>query len=90
MLLADRVRFTAFSLTPAKTVSGVWCRCWLPDGIQLASVNSDWTRLIWAMAAPAGEPGRVTAAVLRASVGHTAADVTDARCRMTTIRCGSR
>jgi len=27
--------------------------------------------LIWAVAEPAGEPGRVTAAVLRASVRHT-------------------
>jgi hypothetical protein len=49
----------------------VWYQSWLPDGAELASGNSDSTLSIWAVAEPAGEPGRVTAAVLRASVRHT-------------------
>ncbi len=49
----------------------MWCQSWLPVGTQLASASSDWTLLIWAVAEPAGEPGRVTAAALRASVRHT-------------------
>ena len=71
MLLADRVRFTALSFTPANAGSGVWCQSWLPDGTESAFANSDWTVSIWVVAEPAGELGRVTAVDFRASVRHT-------------------
>ena len=44
--------------------------------------------LIWAVAEPAGEPGRVTAAVLRASVRHTGAFPNSARLvRVSCLEC---
>ena len=44
--------------------------------------------LIWAVAEPAGEPGRVTAAVLCASVRHTGAFPNSARLvRVSCLEC---